>query len=111
MHKALSLLGLLVMIAALVGLYMIGSLISDQPLVIALQVGAVVLMIWARVTFGLRSFHATADPTAGALVTWGPYRSIRNPIYTAACRLGAAGIVAPWSSACGALGGSMLAGG
>jgi protein-S-isoprenylcysteine O-methyltransferase Ste14 len=40
-------------------------------------------MIWARVTFGIRSFHATARPTAGGLVTTGPYRFIRHPIYAA----------------------------
>jgi protein-S-isoprenylcysteine O-methyltransferase Ste14 len=39
----------------------------------------------ARVTFGRRSFHAAANPTAGGLVTTGPYRLIRHPIYTAAC--------------------------
>jgi len=45
------------------------------------QVAAVVLMIWARRTFGLRSFHASADPSAGGLVTSGPYRHWRHPIY------------------------------
>ena len=43
------------------------------------------LMLWARATFGARSFHATADPTQGALVTTGPYRFLRHPIYTAVC--------------------------
>jgi protein-S-isoprenylcysteine O-methyltransferase Ste14 len=47
------------------------------------QAGAVVLMVAARVTFGRRSFHAAADPTAGGLVTSGPYRCIRHPIYAA----------------------------
>ncbi len=40
-------------------------------------------MLWARVTFGMRSFHADARPTAGGLVTTGPYRYIRHPIYAA----------------------------
>ena len=39
------------------------------------------LMIWARVTFGKRSFHAAANPTQGGLVTTGPYLFIRHPIY------------------------------
>jgi protein-S-isoprenylcysteine O-methyltransferase Ste14 len=34
-------------------------------------------------TFGLRSFHATADPTVGGVVEGGPYRWIRHPIYAA----------------------------
>ena len=47
------------------------------------QVCAVALMIAARITFGKRSFHAAADPTAGGLVTTGPYRWLRHPIYAA----------------------------
>jgi protein-S-isoprenylcysteine O-methyltransferase Ste14 len=50
---------------------------------IAIQVIAVLLMIWARLTFGLRSFHAAANPTSGGLVTRGPYRWLRHPIYSA----------------------------
>lgn len=42
-------------------------------------------MVWARVTFGKRSFHAAASPTAGGVVTTGPYRYLRHPIYTAIC--------------------------
>ena len=38
-------------------------------------------MIWARLTFGLRSFHATANTSEGGLVTNGPYRTWRHPIY------------------------------
>jgi protein-S-isoprenylcysteine O-methyltransferase Ste14 len=40
-------------------------------------------MIWARLTFGRRSFHASAGPTEGGLVTTGPYRYWRHPIYAA----------------------------
>ena len=88
MLKVISILGLVVMIGALIGLYKIGVLFTPQPIAIALQLTAIALMIWARVTFGRRSFHAAANPTAGGLVTTGPYRIIRHPIYTAACLFG-----------------------
>jgi protein-S-isoprenylcysteine O-methyltransferase Ste14 len=88
MLKVISILGLVVMIGALIGLYKIGVLFTPQPIAIALQLIAVALMLWARVTFGRRSFHAAANPTAGGLVTTGPYRFIRHPIYTAVCLFG-----------------------
>jgi protein-S-isoprenylcysteine O-methyltransferase Ste14 len=59
------------------------ELLATHPLGIAVQVLAFALMIWARVTFGRRSFHAAANPTAGGLVTHGPYRYWRHPIYAA----------------------------
>jgi protein-S-isoprenylcysteine O-methyltransferase Ste14 len=73
------------MVAGLAGLLVRQELFSPSPLVIAIQVCAVALMVWARITFGQRSFHAAANPTAGGLVTSGPYRFIRHPIYTAVC--------------------------
>jgi protein-S-isoprenylcysteine O-methyltransferase len=57
-------------------------------------VAAVALMAWARLTFGRRSFHPAADVTGGDLVTTGPYRFIRHPIYTAACVFCWAGVLA-----------------
>jgi protein-S-isoprenylcysteine O-methyltransferase Ste14 len=105
MLKLVSILGLMVMAAALIGLFAIDSIFSRSPIAIGLQVIAIALMIWARLTFRGRSFHASADPTAGELVTTGPYRYIRHPIYTAGCLFGWGGIVAHWSwlSAGGAL--------
>ena len=97
MRRKISILGMVVMIGALIGLYKIGVLFTAQPIAIALQLMAVALMVWARVTFGRRSFHAAANPTAGGLVTTGPYRIIRHPIYTAACLFGWGAIVAHWS--------------
>jgi protein-S-isoprenylcysteine O-methyltransferase Ste14 len=38
-------------------------------------------MIWSRLTFGVRSFNATANATTGKLVTNGPYHFLRRPIY------------------------------
>jgi protein-S-isoprenylcysteine O-methyltransferase Ste14 len=93
MLKFLSIVGLIVMVAGIVGLLKIGVLFSSQPVTIAVQVLAVALLIWARVTFGRRSFHAAANPTEGGLVTSGPYHYIRHPIYTAACLFGWASIV------------------
>jgi protein-S-isoprenylcysteine O-methyltransferase Ste14 len=111
MLKMISVLGLVVMIIALVGLYEVGVLFSAQPIAIALQVIAVALMVWARVTFGRRSFHAAANPTTGGLVTTGPYRYIRHPIYTAACLFGWGGIVVHWSLVSFALGVLLFLGG
>jgi protein-S-isoprenylcysteine O-methyltransferase Ste14 len=110
MLKIASILGLVLMAASLVGLYAIHVLISPQPIAVILQVLAVALMVWARVTFGRRSFHASADPTAGGLVMTGPYRYIRHPIYTAACLFGWGAVVAHWSELSAALGVLLIAG-
>ena len=110
MLKVISILGLVVMIGALIGLYKIGVLFTAQPIAITLQLIAVALMVWARVTFGRRSFHAAANPTAGGLVTTGPYRIIRHPIYTAACLFGWGPIVVHRSLADVALGILLLLG-
>src|SRR6266508_3023637 len=75
-----------------------------------LSLVALLLMVWARLTFGRRSFHASADPTPGGLVTTGPYRFIRHPIYTAACLFVWAGILSNWSVLAGLLGVVFLVG-
>ena len=110
MLKVFSIVGVVVMVGALIGLYKIGVLFTAQPIAIALQLLAVALMVSARVTFGRRSFHAAANPTAGGLVTTGPYRIIRHPIYTAACLFGWAAIVVHWSLVSVALGILLLLG-
>jgi protein-S-isoprenylcysteine O-methyltransferase Ste14 len=75
--------GGLAMAVALVALVFLESILAVGFVAIVIQVIAVLLMIWARITFGGRSFHATADPTGGGLITTGPYRYIRHPIYAA----------------------------
>jgi len=110
MLKQLSLVGLLLMAIAMLGLLAIKSLLANSPLGISIQVAAFGLMIWARATFGRRSFHGAANATPGGLVTGGPYRFIRHPIYTAACLFGWAGVLSNWSLSTGALGILLLIG-
>jgi protein-S-isoprenylcysteine O-methyltransferase Ste14 len=97
MQKTLSIVALLVMIVSLVGLVFAHALFSRSPITIGLQVCAGLLMLWARLTFGTRSFHGAANPTEGGLVTTGPYQYIRHPIYTAIVLFMWAGVVANWS--------------
>src|SRR5882672_2764115 len=97
MLKTLSIIGYIGMIGGLLGLLATRSLFSSSPLVISLQVLALLLFLWARVTFGRRSYHVVADPTEGGLVTGGPYRFIRHPIYAAFSLFLWAGVIANWS--------------
>ena len=100
MIKAFSVIDFLAMAGGFLGLLVTRNVLSPSPLVIAPQVAALALMIWARITFGRRSYHFAANPTAGGLVTTGPYRFIRHPIYTAVCLFITAGAAAhlSWST-------------
>ena len=84
MRDTLSVVAFALMVGGLIGLFYSGSLFMFLPAVMGVQALAALLMLWARVTFGRRSFHASATPTAGGLVNTGPYRYLRHPIYTAA---------------------------
>ncbi len=81
--KAVSIAAYLAMVAGILLQLASRSLLGTNPIAVAVQVAAVALMLWARVTFGTRSFHAAANPTEGGLVTSGPYRWLRHPIYAA----------------------------
>ena len=108
MLKTLSIIGYVGMIGGLLGLLATRNLFSSSPFVISLQVVALLLLVWARVTFGRRSYHVMADPTEGGLVTSGPYRHIRHPIYAALCLFTWAGVVMHWSWSSGLCGGLIL---
>lgn len=109
MLKTLSIPGYLGMVGGLLGLAATGSLFSTSPLVIAVQATAVSLFLWARITFGRRSYHVVADPTAGGLVTGGPYEYIRHPLYTAMCLFTLAGVAANLSLGTALIGGAVVA--
>jgi protein-S-isoprenylcysteine O-methyltransferase Ste14 len=85
MNTVLSVGGYAMMAGGMAGLVLASAVVSANPVVLALQMAAVGLMIWARIIFGRRSFHATAQPTSGGLVTRGPYRFVRHPIYASVC--------------------------
>lgn len=71
------------MVAGIIGMFYAKALFHPTPIAVVPQMAAAALMVWARITFGSRSLHAAASPTAGGIVRTGPYRFIRHPIYTA----------------------------
>ncbi len=81
--KNSSVIGFIVAVLSLVTLLYRRSLLAEDPIGITIQVLSFMLMVWARITFGKRSFHAAANPTEGGLVTSGPYKFVRHPIYAA----------------------------
>jgi protein-S-isoprenylcysteine O-methyltransferase Ste14 len=81
--RAQSVFAFALMVVGLVWLMVRHEIIARSPVGMVVQAAAVLLMIAARITFGRRSFHAAANPTAGGLVTRGPYRFWRHPIYSA----------------------------
>jgi protein-S-isoprenylcysteine O-methyltransferase Ste14 len=81
--KRQSRLAFAVMVIGLLWMFQRQEIIARSLPAQIVQGCAVGLMIAARITFGRRSFHAAANPTAGGLVTTGPYRWLRHPIYAA----------------------------
>jgi len=92
MNARASILGFLAAVAGLIALAYHGELFDWNPITLTLQGLALSLMIWARITFGMRSFHAAANTTEGELVTHGPYGFVRNPIYAAVILFAWAGV-------------------
>jgi len=72
-----------IVVLGILFLYEKNYIFSKNPITIVIQICSIVFMVWARFTYGLRSFHATANTTKGELVTKGPYHLLRHPIYAA----------------------------
>jgi|WetSurMetagenome_2_1015567.scaffolds.fasta_scaffold154845_3 protein-S-isoprenylcysteine O-methyltransferase Ste14 len=87
-----SVLGYVLMVIGLLLLVYNRELLSSSIFLIPFQAAAIGFMIWARVTFRSRSFHLMASPTEGGLVTTGPYRYVRHPIYASALLFVFAGV-------------------
>lgn len=94
----------LVLVLAVAALALTNSLFGHGLVTIGLQAAGILLMVWARLTFGLRSFHYAANPTSGGLVTTGPYRFVRHPIYAAVLLIVWTGVAANWSLQAAGLG-------
>ncbi len=85
--KSISKLALPILIVAILYLLISGNLLAPSPFVIAAQLAAVVLSLWARRSFQAGQFSIHADPKEGQLLMTGPYQFIRHPMYAAALLL------------------------
>lgn len=85
--NAISKSALLITILAILYLLISKNLFSLSPFVIACQVLAVALSMWARRSFQARQFSIHAEPSEGNLLLTGPYRVIRHPMYASAMLL------------------------
>jgi protein-S-isoprenylcysteine O-methyltransferase Ste14 len=110
MNVALSKIGFITAVLGLIALISRDELLSPNPFVIAVQVVALLFMISARITFGMRSFHAAASTTEGELVTRGPFAIVRNPIYASMTLFAWAGIAVHLNLVSAALGLLILVG-
>ena len=82
-----------VQFACLAAILLTGPLLAPQPPLLALEVAAVALGVWAVLTVRLDKVQIVPDPHPDAqLVRSGPYRWIRHPMY-AAVLLGALALV------------------
>lgn len=99
-----SALPLFVVIAAIVALGATGNLFSTSPLAILIQAAAVALSVWARRSFETGTFRVTAGPGSSSIITAGPYRFVRHPMYLAALLFIWTGVIvhiAMWTLAIG----------
>ena len=93
MIQRMSKFALLILIVAILYLFISGNLISTSPFVIGIQLIAVALTIWARRSFQVNQFNIRSEPKEGRLISKGPYRYIRHPMYAAALLLVWSGIL------------------
>ena len=96
MLKLISKFGLLLTILIILYLFISGNVFTTSAFVIAGQLIAIALNIWARVSFQKGQFSVHAEPTEGTLLRTGPYKIIRHPMYAAA-------LLFIWSSVLGHL--------
>ncbi len=87
MIKVLSQIALPVLGITVLYLLFSGNLFSSFPLVIAGQLLAIALSLWARRSFQDGEFSIHAEPIGQTMLRTGPYQVIRHPMYAAALLL------------------------
>ena len=93
MNRVIARISPLILVLGLVYLAASGSLFSTNPLVIAGQLLAVALSIWARRSFTRGQFSIHPEPAGDRVIENGPYKIIRHPMYAAALLLVWSGIL------------------
>jgi protein-S-isoprenylcysteine O-methyltransferase Ste14 len=84
MMHLISMIAFPVFLLSLFTLGLKGDLFSSAPGVIACQVIGFAVMLWSRASFPSGSFSFGAKPVSSTIVTAGPYKLIRHPIYAGA---------------------------
>jgi protein-S-isoprenylcysteine O-methyltransferase Ste14 len=94
----MSILATVVLILAIIWLGVRGGILGIGVISLSFQISGLLIVAWARLAFGIRSFHFAARPTQGGLVTRGPYRYVRNPIYSGALLVIVSGLAVHFSA-------------
>ncbi|MFN8464631.1 MAG: methyltransferase [Caldilineaceae bacterium] len=70
--------------ACLIAIVLTGSILARNPVLLTLEVAALLLGMWAILTVRIGNVNVLPDPRQEAvLVQSGPYRWIRHPMYAA----------------------------
>lgn len=84
MIKYISKFALLILAISIIFLLITGNMLSESPFIIIGQLISIGFSIWARRSFQKEQFSIHAEPSNGFLLTTGPYKFVRHPMYTSA---------------------------
>jgi protein-S-isoprenylcysteine O-methyltransferase Ste14 len=74
----------MIQLLCLGGIVITGPVLASRAIYVALELLGIALGLWALVTMTVRNLNILPDVRAGSqLVTHGPYRYIRHPMYSA----------------------------